>query len=76
MKNKLLSKVFMYVMYYLLMITIQYFAGFETTVLWACAYILVDINNRISNMEMISHLFGACGENPSLIYMIDLDNYL
>jgi hypothetical protein len=53
------------------MITIQYFAGFETTVLWACAYILVDINN-ISNMEMISHLFGACGENPSLIYMIGL----
>jgi hypothetical protein len=45
MKNKLLSKVFMYVMYYLLMITIQYFAGFET-LLWACAYILVDINNK------------------------------
>jgi hypothetical protein len=36
----------MYVMYYLLMITIQYFAGFETTVLWVCAYILVDINNK------------------------------
>jgi hypothetical protein len=55
MKNKLLSKVFMYVMYYLLMITIQYFAGFETTVLCNAAYILILI--RISNMEMISHLF-------------------
>jgi hypothetical protein len=34
----------MYVMYYLLMITIQYFAGFETTVLWVMCLYLVDIN--------------------------------
>jgi len=49
MKEFLSSRIVKYVIWFLGLSFMKYYAGFETTVLWIGAYLLVDVNNVDKN---------------------------
>lgn len=51
MNEFLNSRVIWYIMYYLALCIVKYFCGFETTVLWIGAYILVDMQFTNKNQK-------------------------